>query len=164
MSILYILIKFFRLLNKNTSDLYLSLGFILGLFIAFTPKNIFVDVVLGSFVFVFSLPITAVFFGVILGPLFFPIVDPIFLFIGKYMLLELTFLNLFWEYFFELPLIAFFSFNNTLMLGSIIGSAFLSFPLHRLFCFLLKRYGAILRSFSYKIKSGLSKAERFFKR
>merc|ERR1712079_683538 len=92
--------------------------------------------------FVFSLPIAAVLLGALIAPLFFPLLDPLFLYVGHLILFDISLLGSLWQYALELPFFVLLGLNNTLMLGTLLCSAFLSFPLYIFLMFLMKRYAA----------------------
>ena len=157
MSVFYFILKLIRLLNKNISDSFLVKGFLLGFFISLTPENIILDVLLVFLMFLFALPITAVILGVFLAPLFFSLLDPFFLYVGHLILFDISLFYPFWQYALELPFFVLLGFNNTLMIGAIIVSIFLSIPLYLSLMFFLNRYISYFKPFMLKINGLLEK-------
>ena len=164
MSVIYFFLKLIRLLNKNITATFLVKGFLLGFLISFTPNNIVLDIILLLLMVVFSLPIAAVLLGAFIAPLFFLVLDPLFLYVGHLILFDISLLRPLWQYALELPFIVLLGLNNTLMLGSLICSALLSIPLYRLLMFLMKRYAASLKPVMLKINGVLKKADWVFKK
>ncbi len=67
-------------------------------------------------------------------------IDPIANKIGEIVLVDITWLTGLWTWLYNLPIIPFSNFNNTVMMGSLTLAFILAFPIYLLSEFLIDQY------------------------
>lgn len=127
------IIKLIRVLQSNTDPREIAAGGVLALFFGLTPLNHthIIFLLLAFFVLkinrvatILLLPIVKLFY--ILGIVY--IADAL----GSFFLIKLKFLEPFWAWFTNAPVLALFDFHYTLVLGGAIVALILSFPVYLL--------------------------------
>jgi uncharacterized protein (TIGR03546 family) len=125
----HFLFSFFKELNSSSSKKMISLAFVLGLISGFLPlHNIFLWLIL-LFVFIFRVPLGLYFASYAVFAIFSYLLDPVFNKVG-YFILTLGFLKPLWTFFYNLPLMRWSGFNNTLVMGSFVIGIVLAVPIY----------------------------------
>lgn len=132
-----------KLFTKPYSVKKLALAFYWGLFIVFTPKNIFVDAMIAGIVFMFALPLHVVSLGSLVGLLCLSLLDPLFVLIGQFFLVEYSVFFPFWEFILAFPFVFLLDLNHTLMLGVYVFMLLFFFPITQFIIFLCLRFQAL---------------------
>ena len=125
-----ILTKCIKVLISDASPQKLGISVCLGMTLAFCPTHFFFTPILLSCTLLFRLNIMTILISYLLYSLLAPLLDPYFHLLGSYLLLKTPFLTPFWITLYNLPLMTFTGFNNTLILGSLLSSFLLSVPLY----------------------------------
>jgi len=127
MLILKMVIKFINILNKDASPREIAGGMALGFIAGMTPLASLHNLVVLFLVIILRVNITSAIFamGVFSGVAY--LFDPLSNKIG-YALLTLPALKAFWTTLYNMPIINWSRFNNTLTLGSLVLSLVLFYP------------------------------------
>jgi uncharacterized protein (TIGR03546 family) len=137
-------ISFLKLLNSDDSPTPIALGMATGVLLALTPLAPHTLVVL-FFLFMFNISFGGMFLTLATTwPLSFLLV-PIFNKIGYALLVDIAPLHPFWAKLINLPFMAFFNFQNTLTLGSIVFSLLIFIPVTFIFRFLIVKYRVTIK-------------------
>ena len=142
-------IKFLRELNSSSSDKFISLAIVLGLIYGFLPSsNLF------SFIILIIILIIRIPFGLFLAS------SAIFKTIGYFLdtifdktgYLVLTSFTPFWEFVYNLPLMRWSGFNNTVVMGSLVWGIIIAIFLYIILNELIRVYREKVFSFLKKYK------------
>lgn len=120
--------SFIKTMNTSPAN-QVAMGFVLGMFLGLIPFS------LNSFIISFLLFILTVdsLAGVIAGALFGLIgflIDPLAHIIGYQLLVNVSFLKPIWVAFYNMPLIPFTRFNNTIVMGNTVIGLLLALPVY----------------------------------
>jgi uncharacterized protein (TIGR03546 family) len=139
--------KLIRILNADVAPGEIAGGMALGSIIGFSPFFCLHNIVVALLILLIRVNIsTAIFSSVIFGLIGY-LIDPIADSLGYYFLVEVDPLIPYWTKLYNLPIVPFFEFNNTVVLGSLVISILLLLPI-----FLLTRIGVISYRKSLKEK------------
>jgi uncharacterized protein (TIGR03546 family) len=137
--------NFFKTLNSGNID-EVCLGFVLGMFLGLIPLSI------NSVIFVLLLfilkvdKVSGVLATFLFGALGF-LIDPLAHLIGYYVLVKVTFLKSIWTAFYNMPLIPFTSFNNTVVMGNTVIGLIIVIPVY----IIVKRLIPVYRASKLKV-------------
>ena len=110
-------IKFLRELNSSSNDKFISLAVVFGLIYGFLPSvNLFSFIIL-IIVFIIRVPFGLFLVSSVLFKTIGYFLDTIFDKTGYFILTSFT---PFWEFFYNLPLMRWSGFNNTIVMGSLV--------------------------------------------
>ena len=127
----------------------LALGVSLGLIVGLLPKDTLLPYIIGTI----ALLTNANLFTLIVSGLFFswlgPIADPLSHRIGGW-LLTVDFLEPAWAWLYQIPLMPWTRFENTIVMGSLVLGVLSSFPVYSLSKGFFHAYGDILFSFIFR--------------
>ena len=101
-------------------------GFALGAILGLVP-NMFMKLVLFIIIMMFRVNVSAAFIAWAIYEILSFALDPLFDIIG-YQILNISFLNAFYTWLYNLPVIPFTKFNNTVVMGSLIAGIILIIP------------------------------------
>ena len=137
------LLKFIELLHKETGENQLAAGFVLGLFMGFTPvaSLFWVGYLLLLIMFRFNIGAAFFAYGVLKVVSF--ALDPFFDKLGT-ALLSHSGLGVLWTALFNAPIIPFTRFNNSIVMGSVAVSVLLCIPLYFFMKWAVRRYRAVV--------------------
>ena len=160
---LTLLAKLLKALNSEASPGQISLAFVLGMIMGFTPlwsaHNLLV--LLLALVLRINLTGFILAFGVFSGLAY--ALDPLFIRLGEYLLTHAD-LQAFWSSLYVSDAWRVTRFNNTLVMGSLVSSLALALPAFFVFNFLIRQYRD--RIFAWVQKSRLMqilKANKFYR-
>jgi len=162
--IIKFLSKTFALLNGEVSPRQIALGFAYGAIIGLLPANGPLPYVLILLSFIINFNLVAVGLSAAIAKIQSFFIDSLANSIGYYFLTQIPGLKGFWTALYNMPIVAFTRFNNTIVLGSlIIGIAFF-IPNYFFIRGLVKLYRVRLRDqvMRFKIVS-IVKASSFYK-
>lgn len=134
------LMKFIRILNRDASPQQIAGGMALGAIAGITPLASLHNLLVLVAVLMLRVNITSailacgVFSGVAYG------LDPLSNRVGYFLLVELDFLKPFWTSLYNMPLVPWTGFNNTLTLGSLILALVLFWPLYLALVWVVVKY------------------------
>ncbi len=121
--------SFFKELNSASNKKMIALAIVLGLISGFLPTFTFINYVILFFVFIFRIPLGLYFASFTVFSLISYILDPIFNKIG-YFILTFEPLKPLWTFLYNLPLVRWSGFNNTLVMGSLISGVIIGIVLY----------------------------------
>lgn len=134
------LFKFLKLLHSEVGTRQLSAGFVLGMFLGFTPPLTLQWPLFWLILFLFRINIGAAFISYAGFAILSFALDPLFHQCGLWALTEVPALRPLWVQFSLAPLLPYTRFNNTIVLGSFLWALVLSVPLFFLSGILVRRY------------------------
>lgn len=129
-------------LHAKDNPRQLAMGFAIGSLIGWVPFNILYSPII--FIILYSLNVNLGFgvLGIGITTLFSFLLDPWAGRVGHYLLTQIPALHPVWTTFFNIPIVPFTRFNNTVMLGSIVLAILLATPLYFLSYWLIQKYRA----------------------
>ena len=134
--------NFLKILREGQTPNQIAGGFALGAFVGLTPMVTLQGFVLWLVILVLDINLSAVFLSATLFGLLGVLLDPMFHDLGYYLLTDAEGLLPLWTGLYNVPLAPLTRFNNTIVLGSFLGSLVLFLP-----AFLsMKRFVAVYRS------------------
>jgi len=133
------LAKLLKALNAETSPWQISLAFVLGMIMGFTPLASFHNLLVLLLAFVLRINFSAFILGFASFTGIAYLLDPLFIRLGEALLLNPALQGM-WTVLYESDLWRLTHFNNTLTLGSLIVSLLLALPLFFLSRWLILEY------------------------
>jgi len=122
--------KLIGILHSGKDPRHLAAGFALGSIIGLTPFNSLHNVLVFLLILLLNVNISAAFFGIFVFSGFAFIFDPQFHSLGYFILVKMDYLKPCWTYLYNIPLAPLSRFYNTVVLGSLIVSLVLFFPIY----------------------------------
>ena len=134
--------NFVKILREGQTPNQIAGGFALGAFVGLTPMVTLQGCILWLVILILDVNLSAVFLSAALFGLLGVLLDPMFHDLGYYLLTDVESLVPLWTTFYNAPLAPLTRFNNTIVLGSLVGSFVLFVP-----AFVsMKRFVAVYRS------------------
>lgn len=134
---------FLRILNSDTGHNQLAAGLALGVFLGFAPFFSLQTLLVFVCVFFFRVQLGAAFLSAFFFKFIAYILDPVADPIGRWAL-EVEFLRPFYVHIYNMPIIPFTQFNNSIVMGSLIISILLTPPLFFIFRSLIVKYRVLV--------------------
>ena len=114
-----------KLLNSDTGVNQIAMGVVCGLILAFAPTFSIQTIFVIFIIFFFRIQIGAAFIAMFFFAIPALLLDPLFHIIGSYFL-EIVALKGVYTFLYNAPIIPFTKFNNSIVMGALISSFFLS--------------------------------------
>src|SRR5687767_1001250 len=111
---------FLQALNADTSPNEVARAFVLGATIGLLPKSNLSAFVIFLITWVIRVNLGVVFFAIFLFAIVGHLTDPLAEKLGYGLLAGVPFLQGLWTTFYNLPVLPYFSFNNTLVMGNLV--------------------------------------------
>jgi uncharacterized protein (TIGR03546 family) len=127
-----------KVLHSEISPNQIAGGVALGSIIGLTPFNALHNIVILILIFILKVNIGAAFLSIALFGLVGLFTDPLAHQIGYFLLVKTTSLTSFWTHLYNMPIVPFTRFNNTVVLGSLVISIIFLIPV-----FLLSKKGIV---------------------
>lgn len=140
MFLLNFVFKLLKALHSSGEPRHIAAGFALGSIIGLTPALSLHNLVVFLLILVLNVSIPAAFFGIFCFGCFAHFFDAQFHSLGYWLLVELEFLRPLWTYLYNIPIAPLTKFYNTVVLGSLVTSLVLLFPVYWGFKQLVKFY------------------------
>ena len=134
------LLGIINILRSNDSPRQLSWGVALGMMLGFIPVNSLFNLVVLVFIYLLNVNIGMVFLSAALFKVVGVFLSGGFNVIGLYILTKIVALKPFFTSFYNMPIIPWTRFNNTVVMGSVIISIILLIPCYYLVNILVKKY------------------------
>lgn len=128
LSLINTLRQYLKNLNEAPVE-QISLGVILGMFVGLLPVSIN-SVIIGFFLMALKTDKTSGILTVLIFGLFGGLIDPLAHLCGYFVLVQVSFLQPIWTALYNMPLLAFSGFNNTVVMGNTLLGLLLIVPLH----------------------------------
>lgn len=132
--------KLIKTLHSSGEPRHIAAGFALGSIIGLAPFLTLQNILVFIVILIFNVSIGAAFFGIFFFGCLAYIFDAQFHSLGYYLLVELEFLKPIWTYFYNIPIAPLTKFYNTVVLGSLVTSLILLFPVYWGFKCIVKLY------------------------
>ncbi len=130
---------FFKLLNSDTGTYQLAVGLTLGMFLGFSPFLSLQTLLVLLVLFFFRIQIGAAFLSAFFFKFVAFLIDPLADHLGR-AVLESGSLRPLWVSLYNMPIIPFTRFNNSIVMGSFIVALVLAIPIFFVFKNLIIRY------------------------
>jgi uncharacterized protein (TIGR03546 family) len=140
-----------RALTEECSSRQLALGFAMGLVIGLVPKGNLTAVALMTILCASRVNLAAGMLSAFLFSWIAVLTDPLTHFLG-WSLLRAEFLTPLWTSLYDVPLVPWTAFNNTVVLGSLVLGLVLLYPAYRLSEPLFARYTPLVQAKLSKLK------------
>lgn len=128
MIILKLIKKFVKLLNSDASPNQMASGFALGSIIGLTPFFSLHNVVVWMLIFLLKVNVASAFLSIAVFSLVGLVLDPIADIIGYRILAQTEALHGVWTALYNMPIVPFTRFNNTIVMGSVVIALLLFIP------------------------------------
>ncbi len=122
--------KLLKILRSGASPAQIAGGFILGMLLGITPFWSLINIVLVLILIVINVNLAMAIFAYGLFSLVVYLADPVFNSFGYWALVDLSFLRGFWTSLYNLPLVPYTRFNNTVYLGSLLVGILMLIPVY----------------------------------
>ena len=142
MFILNQIFKFLKMLHSETSTNQLASGFVLGMFMGLTPAATLLFVSYWLLLLLLRINMGAAFISFAIFKIWAYIFDPQFDQLGRHILTEMADLKPTFVTWFNMPVVPFTYFYNTVVMGSFVAALVLAIPLFFLSNVLIKKYRA----------------------
>jgi uncharacterized protein (TIGR03546 family) len=129
-----------RILHSGQEPHHLAAGFALGSIIGLTPFLSLHNLLVFCLILLLNVDIPAAFFSIFVFSGFAYMFDPQFHDLGYYLLAKVEALKPFWTYLYNIPIAPLTQFYNTVVLGSLVTSLVLFWPIYFTFKKLVKLY------------------------
>jgi len=130
--------KLIKILHSAASPGQIAGGFILGMIIGLTPFWSLHNLLVVLVIILLNVNIAMAIFSFIIFSGFAYLLDPLFHSFGYFLLVDLTFLQGFYTFLYNIPVFELSRFNNTVVMGSLVTSLLLLIPV-----FILVQKGVI---------------------
>ena len=140
MLILKFILKFIAILNRDATPKQIAGGMALGSIAGITPLASLHNLVVLILVLMIRVNITSAILAMGVFSAVARLFDPLSNRIGYFLLTGVPFLKPFWTYLYNLPVVPWTSFNNTLTLGSLVLALILFWPLYFLLAWGVVQY------------------------
>ncbi|MBI4833964.1 MAG: TIGR03546 family protein [Planctomycetes bacterium] len=125
---LKILRKLFKILNGDVSPRQVAGGFAFGVILGLTPLLNLHNLLVLFLICIIRVNVSSAIFSMLIFKLLAFLIDPLSHQLGYLLLVDFGFLNSFWTFLYNLPIVPWTNFNNTLVLGSLVISLILFVP------------------------------------
>lgn len=125
--------KLIKALHSSNEPRHIAAGFALGSIIGLTPMLSLHNLIVFLIILALNVSIPAAIFGIFFFSCFAYLFDAQFHSLGYYLLVRLEFLKPVWTYLYNIPIAPLTKFYNTVVLGSLVTSLVLFFPIYWVF-------------------------------
>lgn len=125
---LKLLRKLFKILNGDVEPKQIAAGVAFGAIIGLTPFLSLHNLLVLFLVCIIKVNVSSVIFSALVFGLISYLVDPLSHMVGYFFLVDLSFLEPIWTFFYNVPIIALTRFNNTVVLGGLVISLAIFYP------------------------------------
>ena len=139
MFILKLLGKLFKALRSGVSPTQIAGGFIFGMILGLTPLWNLHNLLVVILIIILRVNISMAIFSFLICSGIAYLLDPLFHSFGYWLLVEVTALQGLWTSLYNTPVVPLTRYNNTVVMGSLVGSLILILPM-----FFLVKSGVIL--------------------
>jgi uncharacterized protein (TIGR03546 family) len=144
-------IKFFKALNANQYPGQIALSFVLGMILGLTPLLFAHNLLILLLIFLLRVNVSAVLVSFAFFTALAYLFDPLFDRFG-YWLLTLESLQPLWTHFYNQTFWQVLSFNNTVVIGSVVFSLLISLPAFVAFLWLVRQYRHRFMAWAHRFK------------
>ena len=136
LTVIKLIQSLFKALNSEGTPSQVAAGIALGSIFGLTPLLSLHNLMMIAVIFLFNVSVPGAIIGwLVFTPVGFAL-DPLFHSVGAFLLLDVPGLSPLWQAITAIPVIPLTSFNNTVLLGSVVGWVVLGWPI-----FFLSRWG-----------------------
>jgi uncharacterized protein (TIGR03546 family) len=130
LTLLKLVQSLFKALNSEGTPAQVAAGIALGSILGLTPLLSLHNLVMVAVIFLFNVSVPGAIVGfLVFTPVGFAL-DPVFDAIGAYLLVDASALGIVWQAVYAVPVLPLTNFNNTVVLGSLVGWAVLAWPIY----------------------------------
>jgi len=130
---LNLIFKLIKTLHSSNEPRHIAAGFALGSIIGLTPLLSLHNLIVFLIIIALNVSIPAAIFSIFFFSCFAYLFDAQFHNLGYYLLVQLEFLKPVWTYLYNIPIAPLTKFYNTVVLGSLVTSIVLFFPIYLFF-------------------------------
>src|SRR5690554_4258710 len=128
--LLNFIFKLIKTLRSKGEPHNIAMGFALGTIIGLTPSLALHNLIVFILVLIFNISLPAALFAVFFFSCFAHFFDPLFHSMGYFLLVKTEPLQPVWTYLYNIPIAPLTRFYNTVVLGSLVASLALFFPVY----------------------------------
>ncbi|GAB4224258.1 MAG: hypothetical protein Kow009_15960 [Spirochaetales bacterium] len=133
------IVKVFAMVNANRRPGEVAAGMALGFWMALQPGFTFFRILLLTLTFLLKVHFPSALLALFLGSFVAPLFDPLLDLAGGW-LLTVPFLEPVWASLYTMPLVPWTRFNNTVVMGGLVGGGVLAVPVYFLVKGLIRQY------------------------
>lgn len=122
--------KLIKILRSAATPGQIGAGFIMGMIVGLTPFWSLHNLLVLFLIILLNVNLAMAIFSFLIFSGIAYILDPIFHDIGFFMLVDLSFLKGLWTSLYNIPVVALTRFNNTIVMGSLVSSLILLYPVY----------------------------------
>jgi len=152
MFVLKIIKKIFAILGSTDSPRQVAWGFVLGMILGLTPFWNVHNLLIVLLILLFHVNLGSAIFGWFIFSAFAYLLDPLFHSLGYYLLVQVDSLQSIWTFIYNNSVLAWFRFNNTVVLGSLLTGLILLAPTWFLMRWFVQYYRKYLQAKVQKLK------------
>lgn len=130
MFILKYIAKLIKILRSAATPGQIAGGFILGMVVGLTPFASLHNLLVLFLIIILNVNIAMALLGFLVFSGIAYIFDPLFHDLGFFLLVDLSFLKSLWTSLYNIPIVPLTRFNNTVVMGSMVASLILLFPMY----------------------------------
>lgn len=138
--------KLLKILSSSASSNQIAGGFVLGMILGLTPILALHNLVVILLIILLNVNIATAIFGFILFSGVAYLLDPVFHSLGYFLLVDVQSLRNLWISMYNTPILALSKYNNTVVMGSLIGAIILIIPLFFVSKSFVRYYRSTLQS------------------
>jgi uncharacterized protein (TIGR03546 family) len=140
MIFLKLLSKLIKLLRSAASPAHISGGFVLGMMIGFISlRSLFAPIVI-ILIIILNVNVSSAFLAALLFRLIAFLIDPFLHSLGYWILVDISVLKRVWSFLYNMPIFPYTRFNNTVVMGGLILSVVLLYPVFMGIKVLIRNY------------------------
>jgi uncharacterized protein (TIGR03546 family) len=140
MIFLKLLSKLIKLLRSAASPSQIAGGFVFGMVIGIISLNSLFAPVVILFIIILNVNVTSAIFAALIFRLIAFIIDPFLHSLGYWVLVDVSALAGAWEFLYNIPIFPYTRFNNTVVMGGLILSVVLLYPVFKGISVLIRNY------------------------
>jgi len=160
--------KFIKVLNSNASPAQIAGGIALGSIIGMTPFFSLHNLLVGFIILILNVNISAGLLALAVFTVLSIAIDPLAHWVGYWLLVRVDALTPLWTSLYNMPVVPFSRFNNTILLGSLVIALVSFVPIFLLAKWLVVRYRTAWRGRLEKMRFfkmlGLSKVYGWYRK
>jgi uncharacterized protein (TIGR03546 family) len=122
--------KLLKILGEGQTPKQIAGGFAFGALIGLAPFNYLYSFFIFFLILIININITSALFSIVISRLLSGLFDSLAHKIGVILLVKIEILQKFWTALYNMPIIPYTNFNNTVMMGSIVISLILFIPIY----------------------------------
>jgi uncharacterized protein (TIGR03546 family) len=132
--------KLIKLLRSAASPAQIAGGFVFGMMIGIISLNSLFTPIIILFIIILNVNVTSAILAALLFRLIAFLIDPFLHSLGYWVLVDVSALTRVWEFLYNIPIFPYTRFNNTVVMGGLILSVVILYPVFKGISVLIRNY------------------------